>query len=190
MSLINLSISLLALILSAFSLFQTTKINTLRAKLEVFRTYQIRSEKATEWADAFIEVSSFYLHICDYTDDLKKTSFSKKRVESLSALTGLVETGRWYFPNVKYKEIDTDKEYAYKGKMSLIVSEVFSVLEIIGEMTYTKYLKSCGVYKARITTAQRAFVSSFQKWLLVRENNKLREQFFNKLIKQKLPVLN
>lgn len=190
MSLINLSISLLALIVSAFSLFQTTKINTLRAKLDVFKTYQIQSEKATEWADEFIDVSSFYLHICDYTDTLKKGDFSKKRVKSLSALTGLVETGRWYFPNVRYKEIDTDKEYAYKGKMSLIVSEVFAVLEIIDEMTYPEYLKSCIVYKDRITTAQRSFVSTFQKWLLVRENNKIRENFFNKLIKQKQPFPN
>lgn len=179
---VNIAISFMAFAVSALSLFQSTKISTLRAQLDVFKTYQIQSRKATDWADHFLEISSYYMHICEHTNDIGREEYVQKRIKVLAKLTALMESGRWYFPNIKYKEVDTDKKYAYKGRKSFLLKEIRTVIETVKAMTYDQYKQSCLSYQSQINEAHRSFVSFFQKWLLVRENNKLREDFFKELV--------
>lgn len=91
---IEIIISILAIIVTI--ILTAIGIVTNRKKYELTYNYRI---ELMEWYKSVLNIMIYIIHLCR-SDDYTSSEFYKEKNKSLSKLSVLIETGRFYFPNV------------------------------------------------------------------------------------------
>ena len=93
----------------------------LRAQADAYRVQVmgVRNQYFAElrrWADDACDLLSSALHLCDLNPKkCQSPSFFDRRLEVLSRLSGVIDRGRWFFPNDQQAGVGTDKLEAFQG---------------------------------------------------------------------------
>ena len=129
---ISLSISVIALIYSFIS-------NTKKYEL----TYQYYNDILI-WHNQVIEVLTS-LKLNDTNDELKK--------QMLVKLSSLIESGRFYFPNIDRKDgFEKQKPIAYQGYRNVILDFLVYEYQLFEKDDYKQYLKHAEILQRFFTS--------------------------------------
>jgi hypothetical protein len=112
------------------------------------------------WANRVVEAMSEAQHLCQSTTAPDARTHERSLVLA-SSLSGLLDEGRWFFPNVGRKPTDVEKPGAYRGTGQAILDHVIGVYTCFEEFRHSGD-KSREDLASAIGTHRRAFVSEVQ----------------------------
>jgi hypothetical protein len=109
------------------------------------------------WADEASNNIALAIHLNDFPDEVPATRLFEVR----AALSGLLDRGRWYFPNRMHTEIGQHKAPAFRGLRQPILDGLAQAYRALNDR------KSLGTDDTRsaLVRAQRLFVSEVQRVL-------------------------
>jgi hypothetical protein len=123
-------------------------------------------QSVREWAQQVSFTLAAAIHLSDAPAD------ETKKVEILTKLSALIDTGRWYFPNLWSDKHGVDKEPAYRGIRQPILDCVVAAYDDLKDGGIS------GERRRNLTACQRHFVSQVQTVLDPRR----RDREINKII--------
>lgn len=125
------------------------------------------------WADDACDAISIAIH----TLDADPTKQDEMLFASLQRVSGLVDRGRWFFPNLWSDEYGQHKEPAYRGIRQPILDSLVDAYRTIETLRTSKD----SIHIPALVHHQRAFVSEVQQVLnprrREREIERIKEQF-------------
>ena len=135
-----------------------------------------------KWADETCDLLSQALHLCDL-DPAKchGPSFFDRRHAVLTRLSGLIDRGRWFFPNERADERGSHKEAAFQGYRHKVIH---SLVHIWSDGWTTARLPNKELRRG-MEAKKRVFVSEVQRVLNPRD----RDDEFNRILARQKPCL-
>jgi hypothetical protein len=118
-----------------------------------------------EWSSEVVEIISEAVMFCDL--DPKQTvspSFFERRHLLRARLSHLLDTGKWFFPNVEHDSFGTHKPAAYRGFRQEALDRGHEVYCAVGALDYTEQAPN-GETRKKLVEAKKAFVSIIQEVL-------------------------
>ncbi|MEM8569369.1 MAG: hypothetical protein AAGG56_00550 [Pseudomonadota bacterium] len=88
-----------------------------------------------DWGDKVMEVLSDSIILCE-VDPARMPEFFNERQQLRSRLMTLIDTGRWFFPNVDHDNYGLWKEGAYQGLTQEAVTKLKEALIIVENLNY------------------------------------------------------
>jgi hypothetical protein len=146
------SVSVLALLINVVITSRQTRISVENFKFN-------NDTQVMGWANRVVVAMSEAHHLTS-TANVAPQFLQQRSLGLATALSALIDEGRWFFPNVGKKETDhAEKPGAYKGTRQAVLDHVVEAYNLAVELASTT--DKDGLNK-RIHEARRHFVSEVQ----------------------------
>jgi hypothetical protein len=144
--------------------FKNFRRETINQTLTYVTSKQKYFEDLRKWADELTDILSEAVHLCEL--DPKRVvgeAFFDRRMRIRTALSSMIDRGRWFFPNVDSGEHGRDKPLAFRGYRHEVLDSLVMAYNQLTELNY----KTGGDAHCRgiLVQAKRQFVSQIQKVL-------------------------
>lgn len=146
-------ISVLAVLLNIVITSRQTRVGVETLKFN-------NDSQVMNWANRAVAAMAEAQHICA-SPNVGALYLNERGIALATALSSLIDEGRWYFPNMGRRPTDTEKAGAYRGTRQPILDYVFSAYEAVHEMM-TNDDAAREALAAKIAEAKRHFVSEVQ----------------------------
>src|SRR5205085_9721375 len=137
--------------------------NFRREQINQTLTYVATKQKYFEdlhkWAEGLTDLLSEAVHLCEL-DPAKVVgeSFFDRRHRIRTALSSMIDRGRWFFPNVDSEKYGKDKPLAFRGYRHEVLDslvEAYNVMRLVNYVVAGKN-ESC---REALVEAKKKFVS-------------------------------
>ena len=147
------AVSVLALLINVVITSRQTRISVENFKFN-------NDTQVMGWANRVVAAMSEAYHLA-HTPNVAPQFLQQRGLGLSTALSALIDEGRWFFPNIGKKEADhPEKPGAYKGTRQAVldhVVETYNAVAELGSSTDKEALHN------RIHEARRLFVSEVQQ---------------------------
>ncbi len=118
-----------------------------------------------KWADEACGTLSVAVHLCDLDPaKCQSPSFFERRHAALTQLSGLIDRGRWFFPNDKTEVANSDRPRAYQGYRHKVLDSLVQAYRLVEQLNFRSTSPNLPQRK-KIEDAKCAFVSEVQSVL-------------------------
>jgi hypothetical protein len=132
------------------------RMNLVNTRLKYFEDFK-------KWADELVGVLTESIHLCDL--DPKQVvgePFFYRRHRLRIALSSMIDSGRWFFPNIEVDDHGEGKELGYRGYRHELLDGLVSAYRCLQKIDYKNPENNKSI-RNDLTMAKRHFVGQVQK---------------------------
>lgn len=161
-ALLSAGVSLLAAIVSAVFSLRALRAQAVANRVQATAVRNQYFGELREWAGEVCESLSGAIHLCEL-DPAKCQSppFFDRRHEVLTRLSGLIDRGRFFFPNQKQAGVGDHKPEGFQGWRHEVLSSLVKVYRLVDRLDCRQKATEKGP-RVELEAAKREFVSQVQ----------------------------
>jgi hypothetical protein len=165
---VSAAISVLALAINLIVTSRQTKVSVEGLKFN-------NDSQVMNWANRTVAAMAEAQHLCA-SPNVSALYVNERGLALATALSAMIDEGRWFFPNVGRRTADGEKPGAYRGIRQPILDQVHAAYEAVIEMSRNEDAVRAQLAE-RIQTARRHFVSEVQHAVDPRRRNWVMDRF-------------
>lgn len=135
-------------------------ITTRQTRVSVESLKFNNDSQVMSWANRTVVAMTEAQHICA-TPNVSALYVNERGIALATALSSLIDEGRWFFPNVGRRATDSEKPGAYRGSRQPILDYVVAAYEGVSALTREDDAPRAAL-AAKIGEAKRHFVTEVQ----------------------------
>lgn len=150
---VSAGISVIALVLNILITSRQTRVSVESLKFN-------NDSQVMSWANRTVAAMAEAQHICA-APNVSAMYLHERGLALTTALSSLIDEGRWFFPNVGRRGTDNEKPGAYRGTRQPILDYVFAAYEAVSALTHEEEAPRAAL-ATKIGEAKRHFVTEVQ----------------------------
>jgi hypothetical protein len=153
---------------SAFAWILARRENKLKEKAQLITVLGRYFDSVRSWGDESVSVLSEAAFLCDLDPaKMLPNQFFETRHRIRWSLSGLIDRGKWFLPNIGADQVGVGKPIAYRGYRQKALSCLVSALRTIECLNCRSQATNLPLRQS-LVDAKRHFVSELQQSLQVR----------------------
>lgn len=136
------------------------------------------------WAEDVCDILAEADHACDLDPTkMAPNAFFELRHQLSHRMSAQIDRGRWFLPNLVYRDHGNGKAHAYRGLRQPALDYLVGAYKLIRELDYGKRPPNQRI-RRELVVSRRVFISEVQKYL----DPRVRRAQFTKLVSYKGPI--